>query len=40
MEGLSERMKVLSIMSANTIIVRHMRDRAGMSGTVIGMKRH
>lgn len=40
MDGLSERMEVLSIMSANTIIVRHMRDRAGMSGTVIGMKRY
>ena len=40
MEGLSERMEVLSIMSANTIIVRHMRDRAGMGGTVIGMKRY
>ena len=40
MEGLSERMKVLSIMSANTIIVRHMRDRAGMSGTAVGMKRY
>ena len=33
-------MEVLSIMSAGNIIVRHMRDRAGMSGTVIGMKRY
>lgn len=40
MEGLSERMKVLSIMSAGNIIVRHMRDRAGTTGTAVGMKRY
>ena len=40
MEGLSERMEVLSIMSAGNIIVRHMRDRAGTTGTAVGMKRH
>lgn len=40
MESLSERMGVMSIMSANTIIVRHMRDRAGTTGTAVGMKRY
>ena len=40
MEGLSERMKVLSIMSANTIIVRHRRGHAGTNGTAVGMKRY
>lgn len=33
-------MEVLSIMSANTMIVRHMSGQADMTGTVIGMKRY